>query len=643
MVYLRLLVQILIFLLFVKAASAEIENYNEFLDLTLQYNLNTNLDLEGSSMNYLIAELLLVPKSNDRQEVPNLETNSNPLAEIMKSQEKITYKWTDYAPSLSLGYNSKIKTKNIFYKIDKVSFPLLDVPEDYQQYLREGETIDITPEIVDQAAEIIEGETDLYVVVFKLAEWTKSNIKYDLNTLTAEAAQKSSWVLENREGVCDEMTSLFISFLRSVGIPARFVSGSVYTNLGYKFENHGWAEVYFPGQGWVPYDVTFGQYGWIDPSHIELSKTLDSKVSSVKYTWESVNLKVNAGEMNRDIEILSQGQKILPVFNIDVEILKNQVGPGSYVPVKVTVENTLDGYLSDSLYVTKAPTNIKDNQKQVLLKPNGKSMIFWIIKVPDDLLPERVYSSKIEIKDMLGSSDEEEVSFAYTYESFSEEEANNLIEELQTKEEKSYSEELSLDCNAKKPYYYPFEQIELECNIQNIGNTLLENVNVCLDNKCQLANLRIAERQKIIFEPTLDQAKEEIEISAKYKDSSLFSYVNIKLLNKPDLVITGLSYPRQIDYNQNFNISFILTSEAEVKDLVIEINNLKKINVEKKERTQEIVLEANSKHFVSNKINMDVKFKDEYGTPFEIRQQAEILVINTPWYARVLEFFRNLF
>ena len=44
----------------------------------------------------------------------------------------------------------------------------------------------------------------MYSGVFNIAEFVRSNIKYDLNTITAKAVQKSSWVYFNKKGVCDE-------------------------------------------------------------------------------------------------------------------------------------------------------------------------------------------------------------------------------------------------------------------------------------------------------------------------------------------------------------------------------------------------------------------------------------------------------
>ena len=68
--------------------------------------------------------------------------------------------------------------------------------------MKSGNIIDSDDkDIIELASKLIEGEDDLFVVVHKLAAWTKNNINYNLSTLTAEVSQKASWVLENRQGV----------------------------------------------------------------------------------------------------------------------------------------------------------------------------------------------------------------------------------------------------------------------------------------------------------------------------------------------------------------------------------------------------------------------------------------------------------
>lgn len=66
------------------------------------------------------------------------------------------------------------------------------------------------------------------------------------------------YVLDERHGDCGQVALLYISLMRSLGIPAKWESGWM---LHPWSENlHDWAEVYFEGVGWVPVDVSFGRY-----------------------------------------------------------------------------------------------------------------------------------------------------------------------------------------------------------------------------------------------------------------------------------------------------------------------------------------------------------------------------------------------
>ena len=79
---------------------------------------------------------------------------------------------------------------------EKINFPIERLPEGIVQYTKPSETIDSNNEdIIRLASQLVAGEDDLYDAVFKIADWTKNNIQYDLSTLTAEVSQKASWVL----------------------------------------------------------------------------------------------------------------------------------------------------------------------------------------------------------------------------------------------------------------------------------------------------------------------------------------------------------------------------------------------------------------------------------------------------------------
>ncbi|HSM47561.1 MAG TPA: transglutaminase-like domain-containing protein, partial [Draconibacterium sp.] len=64
------------------------------------------------------------------------------------------------------------------------------------------------------------------------------------------------YVLQNRHGDCGMKTLLFMSMVRSLGIPCKWQSGWM-LHPG-EINLHDWCEVYYEGIGWVPVDQSFG-------------------------------------------------------------------------------------------------------------------------------------------------------------------------------------------------------------------------------------------------------------------------------------------------------------------------------------------------------------------------------------------------
>lgn len=80
-----------------------------------------------------------------------------------------------------------------------------------------------------------------------------------VTTVTTPVAE----VLERRRGVCQDFTHLALGCLRSLGLPARYVSGYLHTRRGPEAARlvgadatHAWFAVYCPGYGWVDFDPT---------------------------------------------------------------------------------------------------------------------------------------------------------------------------------------------------------------------------------------------------------------------------------------------------------------------------------------------------------------------------------------------------
>jgi transglutaminase-like putative cysteine protease len=65
--------------------------------------------------------------------------------------------------------------------------------------------------------------------------------------------------LKLRMGVCQDFAHVHLGLCRSLGIPARYVSGYFFNNTRRPREieaSHAWIEAYLPGHGWVAYDPT---------------------------------------------------------------------------------------------------------------------------------------------------------------------------------------------------------------------------------------------------------------------------------------------------------------------------------------------------------------------------------------------------
>src|SRR4029450_10906293 len=83
-------------------------------------------------------------------------------------------------------------------------------------------------------------------------------------------------VLADRRGVCQDFAHLMIACLRSLGLPARYVSGYLLTEpppgqprLMGGGGSHAWVQAYVPEAGWIDFDPTNGVLP--DGQHVTLA------------------------------------------------------------------------------------------------------------------------------------------------------------------------------------------------------------------------------------------------------------------------------------------------------------------------------------------------------------------------------------
>ena len=131
---------------------------------------------------------------------------------------------------------------------------------------RYTQTLITTEQVGIVARRITEGLKTPYDRVRAIEQYIGENYKYDLNAPPAppNTDAVSYFLFTSKRGYCDVFASAMVIMCREIGIPARLATGfttglydpSQDRYLVREMDKHAWAEVYFPGYGWVSFDPT---------------------------------------------------------------------------------------------------------------------------------------------------------------------------------------------------------------------------------------------------------------------------------------------------------------------------------------------------------------------------------------------------
>lgn len=102
------------------------------------------------------------------------------------------------------------------------------------------------------------------------AEYIFKHFKYIKGITNIETTVDE--VLQHQAGVCQDFAHLLLHILRTLGIPARYVSGYICPNKnGMRGEGatHAWIEAWIPQYGWAGIDPTNNV--WVTNNHVKLS------------------------------------------------------------------------------------------------------------------------------------------------------------------------------------------------------------------------------------------------------------------------------------------------------------------------------------------------------------------------------------
>jgi protein-glutamine gamma-glutamyltransferase len=139
--------------------------------------------------------------------------------------------------------------------------------KDYPETIRDTylELPPLDPRIAKLAKQITAGSKNDYDRAAEIESYLKTHYGYTLDLRGAPAEDPlANFLFVRRAGHCEYFASAMTIMLRTLEIPARYVTGFLpgeYNDVGGDYivrasDAHSWVEAYFPGYGWITFNPT---------------------------------------------------------------------------------------------------------------------------------------------------------------------------------------------------------------------------------------------------------------------------------------------------------------------------------------------------------------------------------------------------
>ena len=485
---------IFISLLSHQAAAIEQSYFSaKYLDIITQVDGTISASYQPySSLDYLDANLSLYPK----KEYSDIIAQNFIPRPYMQNSDATIFRWNTLQSQYRYSVTTQLKNSYLNSNITSPrKYPLSGIPDKYNIYTQPSEYVDSNnPQIEQLAAQLAEGQTDLFSLEMKIVNYVNSHVSYNLTTTNEDTTYKASEVLQRGNGVCDEITVLFMAINRALGIPARYVSGYSYTDVFTSkgsWAGHSWAEIW-TGSEWVPFDLTYGDYLQLSPVHVAFKKSVDPKESSTKFSWRSSNVKLTEESLNVSVQVTGKGSA-MNFGSLSAAFMNREVRFGSYNLLQVNITNNRDFAVIPSVALSNTQgLSYEDPAKSVIIYPHESKTLYYLVKVSGSLDKGYVYTVPVEV--FAKGFDPSTAKFTsnsfgpmYFKDDFSIYFSNSTV--------KKYINNISLNCDTKH-YYVSDSRQEVYCTLKNLGNTNYNNLQVCLED-CSSLTLLINQKKSL--------------------------------------------------------------------------------------------------------------------------------------------------
>lgn len=240
-----------------------------------------------------------------------------------------------------LGVQAEIQTQSYMVSdlnggnaltIDEIKKNHFDIFDQYTQSQVVDDIVYVDPDnptIKDIAEQILQQSesNNSFIAAKNLFVWLKTNTQY-LQHITDHSVQTAIKTCTIKTGDCDDLSVLYISLCRAVGIPARFIRGILLeNNSGINAVPHAWVEVYtgplLGNEGWIPVECA-GTAKGEDKIQTEINQNF--AIESVEHlrlfkgkgSNESLNVSMSGPNVYYDRDIVVSMETFVDVDSYEI-------------------------------------------------------------------------------------------------------------------------------------------------------------------------------------------------------------------------------------------------------------------------------------------------------------------------------------
>ena len=276
------------------------------------------------------------------------------------------------------------------------------VPSEYRKFSSATNRTQSSDAGMKRLAEnITSGAGTPFEKVALLAIYVNRHMRYDEGMVGQE--KDALWVKENMYGVCTEYSTLFTALARSIGIPARYISGYVYSDKFKSWMGHSWAEAYV-GK-WVPVDPTWFEVGALDAMHIEESRYAEftrRDALSASVSRSGVELDWDTGEKNGAVAGNIETVKVAyapPYSSFTFDSSAHELAPGGTTIAYLAMKST--DYLAIPLSlagcVGAESVLLDESERYLVLEPGKISTVVWQLNASSSLPSNYIYTCPLTL------------------------------------------------------------------------------------------------------------------------------------------------------------------------------------------------------------------------------------------------------